>query len=179
MINLIPPQGHKVVKREYTLRLGAALAFLFAGVLLLLSVALIPTYVLVGAQIEAFEFETAQEVGDAEALKNAEKEVRTMKNVLTQMKTTVTSTPMSKVIAEIQANAPKTIIFKNFSINTTKGVVTTVQVQGVSPTREALAQLKDALIASPIFEKAEVPISDLARETDLPFTLTVTLSPST
>ncbi len=177
MINLIPPEGHKAVKREYALRVGAALGFLFSGVMILLGVALIPTYILIEAQIATSESEVARETGETEALSNAKNEIRSVKTVLAQLKATPQSVLMSSAIEEIQKNAPANVVFKNFSISAVEGVVTTLLVQGVAPTRESLAKLRDALVASDLFENAEVPISDLARETNLPFTLTVTLSP--
>lgn len=176
MINLIPPEGHKTVKREYLLRVGATFGFLFGWVVIFLTVALIPTYVLINAQINAFALEDTTK-GKEDSFKKAEEEVHTTETVLTQLKTVAPRVSASTVIAEIQHRAPASIVFRRFSFGETKGVIDMVQVQGVAPTRESLAQLKSALEASEMFRSAEVPISDLARDAELPFVITVTVSP--
>jgi hypothetical protein len=178
MINLIPPEGHKAVKREYILRVGATLAFLFGWAIIFLTVALVPTYVLINAQINAFELEDGGEGEKEDLFKKAQGEVNAIETVLAQLKTTAPTVSASVVIAEIQKRAPANIVFRRFSFVETKGVINTVQVQGVAPTRESLAQLKSALEVSEMFRSAEVPIADLARDAELPFVITVTVSPN-
>jgi len=81
------------------------------------------------------------------------------------------------VISEIRKANPGRISYKQFTINTDEqGVIEEVLVQGVSPTRSELAQYKVSLEDNPLFESAEVPISDLARDANLPFVITITLS---
>ena len=150
-------------------------AFLFSGVAILLVVAQIPTYVLIDAQIKALEIEIAQESEKKDALKDAENEVRMTKEVLAQMKATSTSASMSMVIDEIQERALTSIFFKAFYMDAPQGVLEKVQIQGVARTREELIQLKRNLESSDMFLKAEVPISDLARDADLPFAIALTL----
>lgn len=176
MINLIPPEGHKAIKREYIYRVGATLCFLFAIVITILTVAFIPTYVLTTAQINALQLESLRESSKDVSFVTADEEVRVTKNILTQLKTATTSYAMSTVINEIQHKAPSTILFKNFTADAPKGKFDKVQVQGVSPTREALARFRSSLEESDMFVKAEVPISDLAKDTDLPFVMTITLA---
>jgi len=175
MTNLIPPEGKKSVKREYFLRVGATYGFLFSFVLILLSAALIPTYVLVGAQIDAFEAEKEQNNNDTSALQEIDKEVEAIKEILAQFKRTPENILPSVLISEIKNVAPYSIGFTNFTVQAEEGVIDKIKIQGDAPTREALAALKNAIEASPFFDKAEVPIADLARDTDLPFAITVTL----
>lgn len=175
MINLIPPEGHVIMKREYFLRVGATLLLLFSGVAVLLAVAQIPMYVLIDAQLKSLDLEASQENKNEQALKDAESEVRSIKEVLTQMKSTSTPSTVSIVIDEIEARTPPSVLLKSFSIDASQGVIEKAQIQGTAPTREMLVQMKGLLETSDMFEKAEVPISDLARETDLPFAVTVTL----
>ncbi len=176
MINLIPPEGHKVMRREYLLRAWSTILLLFSCVVIFLTIALIPAYVLTNAQIKAFELETEQKNGNDDIYANVEKEVQVANSMLNQFKTPSPSMFSSAVIEEIKNSAPASIAFSTFQVNTTGVVIDTVQIQGVAPTREALAQLKLKLEASPMFEKAEVPIADLAKDTNLPFTITITLA---
>lgn len=176
MINLIPPKGHKSVKLEYVLRVSATLGFLFAGVLVLLSVAMIPTYVLVDAQIEAFKTEKAQLEQSDETLFLADQEVTLTKEILAQMKRAPKHLFASNVIDEVRQAAPPSIRFTSFIIDTEAGAIDDIKITGQAPTREQLAALKSALEATDMFDTAQVPIADLARDENLPFAITVTLT---
>lgn len=175
MINLIPLEGKKSAKREYMLRLGATFCFLFGFVTLLLAAAHIPTYVLIQAQISTIEADAGRGTDKVEAIKQADEEVRKIGVVIAQLKKTHDTLHKSDVVTEIERHISDTIVLKNFSIDITGQKTDMIQVQGTATTREALAQFKSALEASPLFSKAEVPISDLVRDTDLPFTVTLQL----
>lgn len=177
MINLIPPQGHKAVKREYILRVGTTLSFLLGGVCILLTVALIPTFVLVRAQMHSSSSSTEQGNKDADALLAAENEVRITESVLAQLKSVPESTPATGIITELQKLAPVGIQFSNFSMEKTNGVYGRVQVNGTASTREVLSNFRRAIEASTVFASAELPISDLARDVNLPFALTLVIEP--
>jgi hypothetical protein len=175
MINLIPPEGQKVLKREYIFRVGGTIAGLFGVVCLLLSVALVPTYVLIGAQIKGSLAEVEKEGGENEAFVKADEEVKETKALIRQLKTFAPTLSMSDVVEEITHVAPGGILFRTFLVEDKAGKILNIQAQGTASTREVLAQLKSALEASPLFEEAEVPIADLARDVNLPFTITITL----
>lgn len=176
MINLIPKRGHKAIKLEYIFRVSSTLGVLFAGVMLLLSVALIPTYVLVDAQIKTFEAEKEQQAESDEAFQLADREVKLTKELLAQLKRTPENAHPSVVLEEIVSVAPNNISFTSFYLRTENGDIESVQIRGQAPTREALASLKNEIEKSNMFDSAEVPISDLARDVDVPFAITATLS---
>lgn len=177
MINLIPPEGHRVLKREYALRVGSTFLLLMSVILMFLSVAHIPTYVLVKAQINSYMLEASGAAGDAIDWDSVEKEVATTNSILAQMSAAPQTALVSAAIQEIERRAQEGIIFKTFYTQDVDGVVTEIQVQGVAPTRAALAAFKAALESSDMFVSAEVPISDLARDVNLPFAITVVLEP--
>lgn len=176
MINLIPPEAEKVVKREYVFRVGGTLALLLGGVFLVLTVALIPTYVLVGAQIHASLGETNGNDSDAEAFERADAEVKTTKDLLRQLQKTSPTISISDAVEEVRNLAPVSVVFKTIVVDNASGEVDKIQVQGVAPTRDAIARFKTSLESSSIFTKAEVPIADLARDVDVPFTVTITVA---
>jgi hypothetical protein len=178
MINLIPPEGHAAVRLEYRLRVTATLALLFAGVAVLLGIALIPTYVLTSAQITALELETAQN-GKKVAFEKAEETVRTTNAILTRLNALPHGILLSSIIDEVQKSTPASIQLKTFYIRTLTDGKIDIQIQGVAPTRSALAQLKNAIESDAMFLHAEVPIADLARDSDLPFAITITLKEKT
>ncbi len=175
MINLIPPIGHKTIRREYILRVVSTILLLFSSVIICLTIALVPRYVLVDTQIKVLESELNQQGISTDVYSAVEKEVKNSNNVLSQIKSVSPHTLSSTVIEEVKAVASPSITFETFQVDSGGDRVNSVQIQGVAPTREALAQLKLKLENSPMFEKAEVPIADLVRDTNLPFTITVVL----
>lgn len=173
MINLIPPEGYQTVKHEYLLRVGAVYCYLFSVVCILVGVALVPMYVLIGAQITDMEQEALEESGTKAIIEKADREVVAANGVLAQLMTEESTFSMSAAIDEIHLRAPGGILFKTFYIGEAKSGNTTIQVQGVAATREKLIQFKAALEESALFETVEVPISDLAKDVELPFALTI------
>lgn len=175
MINLIPPEGKKVLKREFILRVSGTSAFLLGIVCLILVGSLVPTYVLTSAQIQEYE-KRIETVGDTtQKYKEAEQEIKKIGEVLTQLKSGSSTRPSTELFREVERLASPGIVFKSFQINTDKRVGDSLLVQGVAPTRESLVVFKNALKTSSLFEKADIPISDLARDVELPFTITISL----
>lgn len=178
MINLIPPEGHTALKREYCIRVVSTLALLFGAVFLLLTVAYVPAYILMNAHIKSLELEVHEAFVLGDTFKNAEVEVRLTQSVLEKLKAQTPLVSGSEAIEEIERMVKGGITLRNFSIQQVNGRIERVHVQGVAPTREALAQFKNSIGASPMFLSGEVPIADLARELNLPFAMTITLDHS-
>lgn len=176
MINLIPPAGYQILKREYLLRVGASFSFLMAVILFILTVSLAPTYILTSAQMADYETRINSVEDEALVFAEAERQVAEAHTILTQLQTVGHTVHTSDILREIESIAPAGISFKTFYISSSaKDAAQTIQVQGVASTREALIRFKNAIEEVPRFEKAEVPIADLARDADLPFAITITL----
>lgn len=158
-------------------RVIATMGFLFGFVVLVLGVAHIPTYILVGAQIQALEVVAEEESSREAQVNEAEEEVNRMKSIIDQLKTTEESSGVVPLIDEIDSLAPNQVALRSFTLNSDSksGKLEEIQVQGVAQNREALAAFKNLLEASENFSQADIPISDLARESNLTFTVTISL----
>jgi hypothetical protein len=173
MINLIPPEGHRIIRREYYLRVGATFAFLFGGVCLLLATAQIPRYVLVNAQINALA--ASEDAGEErEKRVRLENDVRLAQEIATQLNSSSNIILTSRIIEELLRSSGEDISFTRIQLEE-KEKIDKVQAQGVAKSREALAKLKNDIESSSLFLSAYVPISDLARDRDLPFAITITV----
>lgn len=175
MINLIPPQGIRSARREYLLRTASVCCMLLGSVILLLTVAHIPTYALIDAQMVALESTARKEAGRGDAVRALETDVERAELIIKQLKRTKALPREIDIVAEIQSHASGDIQLTAFTIDVSGQKSDLVQVSGVAATREALAGFKTALETSSFFEKADIPISSLVRDTDLPFTITLTL----
>ena len=176
MINLIPPKGHTALKHEYMLRVGALYGFMLAGVFAASTILMIPTYVLVSSQLNSVRPNDEHMEETKEAYGNALGNIQEANAVMAQLRGGMPNIEISTVIKEIVQVAPKGVVFKTFQAARAEGILKTVDIQGQATTRKTLAALKNALEASPLFESAIVPISDLARENNLPFVITITLA---
>lgn len=178
MINLLPPKGHTSLKHEYFLRIISVYGFMLGAVFISGIILVLPTYVLVSSQLNNVRPMDSEE----EIIKNTYAEalshIQDANTVMAQLRSAVPNVETSAIITEVIRLAPKGITFHTFQAKREANVLKSIDVQGYAVTRNALAALKNALEASPIFETATVPISDLARETNLPFVITITLSDS-
>lgn len=176
MINLIPPEAEKVAKHEYILRVGGILAFLLSAVLLIFTIALVPTYVLISAQIDT-SIQQTEDAGLDEEFKKADAEVVLTKAFIDHIRTKEQRVQPSVIIESITDAVPPGISLGLFVTkqNEKTGVIEKIDLQGIASTRELLAQFKSAVEEASLFVKAEVPIADLARDTNLPFTMSITL----
>ena len=177
MINFIPPEAKAAVKREYIVRAASVWALLLAAVATVITVLLVPTYVLLLGQLEALSKEIVRmdegsgtEYTEARATLGKTQQLAVELNV-----PTVRPTP-SEILREIQNVQLRTIAISGFSYLHDGTKVTTLTIEGIAATREALAEFSAALEKSPLFARAAVPVSELAEDHDLPFTLTLTLA---
>jgi hypothetical protein len=175
MINLIPPHGHAILKREYILRVGAVYSFLFSVVLLAAVSLLIPTYVLVSSQLGALDTKEIDTTQVASQFRVAEQAIQEANERARQLGGSKESIRASVVIREIDSSAPHGIRLSKFQLLRENGTIASLAVQGVAESRTALATFKDELERLPAVKEALVPISDLAKDADLSFAITVIL----
>lgn len=177
MINLIPPRGHKVVLREYWVHMGSAWGFLLSGVFVAVLLLFIPSYVLVTSQLRTVEWEQSNTSDTEEMFQSAEEEISEANTAIMQLQRKREGAALSLVVDTLWNEAVSGITLRRIELTRTEeGALEPVEVQGGASTREALAAYKIALERAALFETATIPISNLAREADLSFEVTVTLS---
>lgn len=172
MINLLPPEAKKIIVREYVLHVVATFAFLFGTVAIVLAVGCIPTYVLVNAQIATLAHESEKESDEKQVIEKINQEISKTNEILAQLKSTTVTIRSTQALAELTKMAPEGISFKTFTFSDQDSM----QVQGVAEKRDVLVRFKKDIEADVFFETAEIPIADLAKDTDLPFVMKVTFA---
>jgi Tfp pilus assembly protein PilN len=179
MINLIPHKGQVALKHEYTLRVASVYGFMLGGVFLASTALLVPTYVLTSTQLSVAQDESSNIEETRAAFDSAFGEIKVANTVMAQLRKEQDAIAISTVIEEIVKSAPHEVTFTTFQ-TTREGVrLKEIRVQGIAKNRIALSTFKNAIEASPLFLQALVPIADLARDTDLPFVITITLEGNT
>ena len=173
MINILPEQGIQAIKREYRSRLAVVCLFAAAVACLTLSALLFPSYLISKGSLEEITLEEARMATLAKErsentdipLARAKEEIDTFGPLLAK---TAPSTRIEKLLSAKHAGVQITVI-------TTDGVGKAVQLSGAAATRDSLLLFVQAIRALPEVASAELPVSDLAKSTNVPFSLQVLL----
>lgn len=176
MINLLPPEGRSLVKREYWLRVVSAYAILLTIASVITIVILLPTYFHVAFQINTV-IEDIANTGSAEDYARLEGEIKTANAISGLLVKSTTPIPATTIIAELKELAETTNNIEGITITTKEGVVDSIVVTGIAQTRSALVGMRDRIEAHEHFETVELPISNLAKDENIPFSLII--KPST
>ena len=174
MINLIPPSAQKQVKHEYWIRV-VTVWMLLAGIsFVMCAFFLIPAYVLVQNQLDNYSTQFAEADTNNKSLKASETaiiEANAISGLLTQSESIVS---FSSIIDEIEKSKNANILLFNFSVTRTGTIFTSITISGTASSRATLSAFKEALDSNILFEKVELPLSSLAKDKDIPFTITIT-----
>lgn len=181
MINLVPPQGKKLITREYLVRVFSVGALSLSLALVASTVALAPAYALfsvpsaapsvagVASTSTALSNESHTEPKATELLSAA----MILAHQLQRSKDTIAA---FDVVTHIESALSPAIHTDSMSFSEDKSGVL-VQLHGIAATREGLKQFIDALKKDTYFTNAQVPVSDLAHDVDAAFTMTLNIRP--
>jgi hypothetical protein len=178
MINLIPAEAKKHLVREYWVRSVTVWFFLWSFVLGLGIFILIPSYVLISLQVDAYE--SSAEVADE---KNANfdsvaKELEQASKTAVVLADHFTHPPTTEYLALIKQFESSNISITQISIQLENGEVTPIKVIGIAEDRQALATFRARMLEDERIEAVDLPISNLAKDKQIPFDLTITIAKS-
>ncbi len=180
MSNLIPPHSRVTVKHEYLARVVSVSCLLLGIIFGIFATLLIPSFVFISTQLSDLERSITSEA-DTEA------EFLTVKTALSEANGFVTElnalpehyavTPILEMIMNTTHNGITLLSFQ-FPNTETISATSTIYIRGKATSRIALATFKQALEATSLITSATIPLSDLARDSELPFAITVALDSS-
>jgi hypothetical protein len=179
MINLIPPDARSRIVTEYWVRVVTAWLFLLAIAATVVGALLLPAYVLVTSQVNlsTTEADVARaRVGEhgvtTKVLDAASEEARLIV-------TSAEDPHLTQVVETIESIIPAGVEATAYTITRQAGGVAPVTLRGIASTRTTLATFRDALLANPQIARVDLPISNFAKDRDISFTVTITVSSST
>lgn len=162
----------------YVLRLGviiiSALIFLLA-VRILLSV---PAYLYLHGN-EANERVILSGLSQKLATQQDQVAIRklTALNSRAELLTVLAHTPLASVATRLLLGVSRTeVTLKNIAYTAPRisGDMATMSISGIAHTREALRTYQLALRAAPFIASVDLPVDAYAKDTDIPFTITLT-----
>lgn len=178
MINLIPPIAQKKLKQEYWIRVISLWALLASAAGLVLAVLVIPVYVLVSIQLNAQVTDVAVAEGERSSLVEAEAALRQAGIYARLVVSEEGLLPLTQHITLLNELAGGGISFTDYQyqqLATDNSII----IKGEASTRADLATFRDRLEAQSDYTDIVLPISALIRETDIDFSITLTVASST
>jgi Fimbrial assembly protein (PilN) len=174
MINLIPNIVRRAVLKEYWIRVASIFLVLFSVAALLCGVFALPVYVLVNTQVETFAA-SAEEAASRVADFEVSTEVLTKANVQAQkIVTQKNAQKFSGAYLNIESLLPAGTVITGYELNRKEALIGTIIITGKSETRQSLADFHANLKSQSWVEKVDLPISNLAKERDIEFMMTLT-----
>ena len=178
MANLIPPDAKKDIVIEYWLRVATIWCILLACAIVVVALLKIPTFVLVHSQLRAFSgaYDSAKE---KEISFNEAQDIIISANQLsTLLAAHSTTTTGSEIVDILDDIAGSGVTISSYNITWDDMTMSAVLISGQASTRLALSNFSKDIEAHPLFEEADLPISNLAKDRDIPFNITIIPSSS-
>lgn len=177
LTNLLPYSKIRAFRREYFLRLATVSLFLLAGLIVMHGVLLTPSYIYFNEQIGAKRAQLAQL--SASLASGEEQEVGTRLARVeadTEYLKRLDGLPSgTKSMRAVLAVPHVGISLTRFAFTASDKVgESKLSISGVAASRDALQRYNLALGTLPFVSSTDLPISTFAKETDLPFLITLT-----
>jgi hypothetical protein len=173
MINLIPPSAKRNLKVEYITRVISVWLIIAAIGLLIGASLLLPTYVLIGSQVDVFADSAA---AASEKVNDFEQVSKTLIQSSRQAKMALDKAALPRIsdyVSLFKNLEGSEITINQISVRRGEEGIQPVQINGVAVSREALGSFRDRLEAEPIVKSVEFPLSNLAQDRDIGFNLTI------
>ena len=175
MINLIPATAKASLIKEYWMRAATVWFFLWSVAVLLGMFILIPSYVLTHSQVTAYQDSADSATEKIANYETVSKELSRAGVWAKMVKDNFALTSTSQYIALFRSLERDGIAISNISISRGDSGVEPIIVAGTADNRQALAAFRDNLVAHEVIESVDLPLSNLAKDKDIPFEVTVTI----
>ncbi len=176
MINLIPESAKRRIRREYLARVFSVWAFLLSLAFCASTALLVPSYVLYARQIHAVTTISESLKKKSESFKSINTTLKEANVFASQLSATSTNAVhAAEVLSHLEASRPLNVSLAGLSVVVDEKKGPTIVARGTAKTREDLRTFIEALKRDAFFDNAQVPVSDLAKDAELDFTVTLTL----
>jgi hypothetical protein len=173
MVNLIPQHAKKTVALEYYVRVVTVWLWLISAALMIVGVLLFPVGLMVKLQLGAIESAYAEAESSSSAQQVLVKTVLDA-NVLAQELVRVNLRQnVWDDVALIYNLMPDGVTITSITLAREGDVVKKITVTGEAATRSDLALARDLLKGNGRFSAVALPLSNLAKDVDIPYSVTL------
>ena len=176
-MQLLPPQETVKIHREYHARLAVVALGLFTITLFLGVLFLLPAYFL-SSQREDASVGSARALKDSVALRNKNDlapSIALAKNKLNALADANAGVPANELIATALRKQGAGIHLTLLSVSRAEAGGRTLLLSGTADNRDVLLAFRRAVSGEKVFASVEVPVSDFAKDSALPFSLHATV----
>jgi len=177
LTNLVPTERSRAFRQEYFRRLATVALVMLTVLIGIHAVLLAPSYIYFKEQVAAKRTQLALLEGSLTSAEEQEvgarlKSLEDDRNHLNRLASYPAFSTLMRALLEVPRSG---IVLTNFSFAPGQGdAEARVMLSGVAETRTALREYNLALSSLPFVSKVDLPISTYAKETELPFTITIT-----
>lgn len=173
MINLIPPQAKKSLLLEYWVRVTSTWLVLWSITLIVSAVILLPTYVLIGGQVDVYKTSAEEASQKVASFKDVSKDLFRASQEAKILVDEAALPNLSDFINLVESLQGSDIELNQINLSRNNQEINPMIISGSAKDRQALASFRDRLLAKEEITSADLPISNLARDKDIQFTITV------
>lgn len=175
MINLLPQKAKKKIIREYYMRV-ISISLIIVGVsTFVVSLLFLPVYILISSQVEAFSksiADVSEKVKEydtsSQALIKATKEAQ----LIYEMESSQKITELLKILNNLQNN---NLVVSEYDFRRVGKNIETIKLSGEAKTRQTLVDFSEDLKKLEFVEMVNLPVSNLAKDQNLEFSLILKL----
>lgn len=181
LTNLLPSERQRTLRKSYLMRFGIVTCWLFSALVIIAMALLLPTYFYAMQAVEATrdhlsELTSANKGPDESVVALRLSALSIDAERLSALKNAPTASSAIRAILAVSHPNVQLLGF-SYTPKNAKGV-RTLAVSGSADTRSALRDYQIALESNPLVENTQLPVSTYAQETDIAFTITLTLKSS-
>lgn len=180
LINLLPPERQRALAKEYFVRLGVVAALLLTVLTIAAGILLLPTYVFLSqsAAAKRAQLTSVESVLSAADEENMSGRLAVLANEAARL-VVLEKEPSASAVVRAVLNIPRPgVILSEFRYVRAEGKAPgTLAVSGTASTRDALRSYQLALRSTPFARTANLPVSAYAKDSNISFTVTLTLAP--
>ncbi len=178
MVNLLPEVAKQQIVTEYHVRVLSVWLALLTAAFIVLTALLAPVGLLVELQLRAYGETFARVSADNTTYAEAEAAVVAANTLARELDRVDTFATLWDVVLLVNTLASEAITIESVSLARTDGVVESMTVTGVADTRATLAEFRDAIEANERFVSADLPLSNLAKDRDITFSIEIAFNNS-
>lgn len=179
MANLIPPHAKKGVVSEYWIRVTSVWLIMLGIVALVVAVLNIPAYIMIQNQKLAYQDMFADANDKTDAFTAIEQEIIVANETVRLLSDINQDVALHTYVSLIDSLANGRVSIEHYDLIRSEGNLSTIKISGVADNREALVNLSDTIEADDYFISADIPLSNLAKDSDIPFSISVVLADQT
>jgi hypothetical protein len=176
MHTLIPEQLARFLKNEYRIRVVILLLLFMSLGIWFGIVSLFPSYIISvtqerGALNQADAIEKSAESTTTTAALAA---ITTSNGLIKTLEASQDTLMLSSIVEDIAVRRIPGITINDFEIGRADATSTNIVIQGTATTRDILVNFENNLKADSRFSKVDLPVSDLAKNSDITFSMSIT-----